>query len=114
VYVKSIPSFLATCIAPWSLASKTAKPSSFGTIETLIVGKVVAAAPAEEDAAVRAIVAPIATQAAAAPIFQTSLRWMVLIGFMLCFSPLFIPLYEAVNSRFIVLSSFVHAPMRGG
>jgi len=42
------------------------------------VGKVVAAAPAEEDAAVRAIVAPIATQAAAAPIFQASLRWMVL------------------------------------
>jgi hypothetical protein len=80
----------------------------------LIVGKVMAAVPAKEGEAVRAIVAPIATQAAAAPIFQTSLRWMVLIGFMLCFSPLFVHLYKAVGSRFIVLSSFVHASMRGG
>jgi len=44
-----------------------------------------------------AVVAPIATQATAAPIFQTSFRWMVVIGLNLSFPPLFVPLYEAVS-----------------
>ena len=51
--MKLIPSLPATCCAPCSLASKTVKPSSLGTIETLIVAKL-AAAPAGEGATVMA------------------------------------------------------------
>src|SRR5579875_439599 len=73
VNVNEIPSFLTTVSAPFSLASKTGKPRSLGTIATLIVLK--PAAPAGEGAAATADVAPIATAAAAAPIRQASFRW---------------------------------------